>query len=144
MCALLFVDMLSKYLLDGRDFNVLGKFLRFESLHNFGIAFGWFAGQKVIFIIVNCILTLGAIVAWWFMGRKSAWLNIGFALFIAGAIGNLYDRIVLGYVRDFLSFSFFPPVFNLADVFLTLGTAILVVVLTIDTFTDKKGKSDAS
>jgi len=123
----LLVDLLTKYLTEGRG----------ASIHNAGIAFGLFANARVFFIIANLILTALAIVAWYFFvikehtkffGAGFILVNIGFSLFISGAIGNLYDRIVLGYVRDFISIPFFPPIFNFADVCLTVGTIFLVTV----------------
>ena len=53
-------------------------------------------------------------------------------LVIGGAIGNFIDRLRLSYVIDFIHFSFFSPVFNLADVFLTVGVAIIIIVLLVE------------
>ena len=48
-------------------------------------------------------------------------------LIIAGGIGNLIDRVLLGYVVDYIQVSFFPPVFNLADSFVVVGVILLLV-----------------
>lgn len=54
--------------------------------------------------------------------RQNGWYWAGFCLIMAGAIGNLYDRIFKGFVRDFIQFEFMSfPVFNLADTFLSVG-----------------------
>jgi len=65
-------------------------------------------------------------------------LNIGFALFIGGAVGNLYDRFVFGYVRDFISLPFFPTIFNFADLSLTVGTIALVTAFIFGTYKGTK------
>jgi len=73
-------------------------------------------------------------------GKKTHILfHISFALFLAGAFGNLIDRIVLGYVRDMIRFDFWDsfPTFNLADIFINIG-AILIVIYFI--FIDGKTK----
>jgi len=126
---LLFFDLLSKYLTDGKSLGVIPYIIRFDSHHNSGIAFSMFYGAGLWLLIVTSILCVGAVVAWWFMARKNLFASIAFALFVAGGIGNLYDRIAYGYVRDFIKFAFMPrfPIFNLADIFLTVGAVMLAV-----------------
>ena len=58
---------------------------------------------------------------------------------IAGGMGNLIDRIVFGFVTDMISLSFFPPVFNVADIAVTLGCVILIIYIAI--FDSSKKKS---
>ena len=70
---------------------------------------------------------------WWLSssGRKR-WFNIGklgdfaFALILGGALGNLYDRLMLGYVIDFLNIQIIP-VFNVADSAITIGAGLLIL-----------------
>jgi signal peptidase II len=63
-----------------------------------------------------------------YFSRKNGMLcRLSLTLVTAGAVGNLVDRLFLGYVRDFISFSFFPPIFNIADSCLTVGIAIFMV-----------------
>ena len=141
--VLFLLDMLSKRFTDGNQVDLIPKFLSFNSVHNTGIAFGMFGGLRFIFIIINSILTVAAVVAWWFYGRKYMAMNIGFAFFICGAIGNLYDRIVYGYVRDFISFSFFSTIFNVADICLTVGTIMLVIISIVTSFKHLEKKDAA-
>lgn len=55
-------------------------------------------------------------------------LQLGLALVLSGAIGNLIDRVALGYVRDFIAFDFMNfPVFNFADSCITVGAVLLIV-----------------
>jgi signal peptidase II len=98
----------------------------------------------VFFIVTNVFLTLGAFAAWFFfilVRKENILFNIGFALFISGAIGNLYDRIAFGYVRDFINLPFFPPVFNIADACLTIGTGVFIFAFFVGSF--KKVKNAA-
>jgi len=115
------------------------------SARNPGVAFGWFASWgSWVLILIASILTILALIAWWWFviyrpGRKIALANVGFAFFIAGAVGNLVDRMIYsGAVRDFIQFDFWQSfaVFNFADVFLTIGTVILCVYFIF--FTGKK------
>jgi len=132
--VLLTVDLVTKYLTYGNHAVWIPNLLEIVSVRNFGIAFGLFSGVTWLFIVINSILTLVAIVAWWFYGRKNKGMNIGFAFFVCGAVGNLFDRIAFGYVRDFIHVPFFPPVFNFADIWLTIGTMILVVLFVVASF----------
>lgn len=64
--------------------------------------------------------------------------SLGLALVLGGALGNLYDRVTLGYVVDFLSFhafGYYWPAFNIADSAITAGVGVLL----LDSFTTKKG-----
>ncbi|MFT6254661.1 MAG: signal peptidase II [Granulosicoccus sp.] len=62
--------------------------------------------------------------------RKHWWLGFALSMILGGALGNLYDRVVQGYVIDFISLhyqSYYFPAFNLADSAITLGAVILIV-----------------
>jgi signal peptidase II len=92
-----------------------------EPLFNTGISRG-IAMPQVITLIISlvCVLMFG-----YFFWKAS--LTTGeFSFFIAGTLGNLIDRIGLGGVRDFIALGNFP-VFNLADIFLTIAVALLLI-----------------
>lgn len=104
-------------------------------LRNTGAAFGMFAGQdwgRWALAIVKVVLMGGLLL---FYNRlpfeKRFWfIRIPIILIFAGGIGNLYDRIFLGAVRDMLMFLFVNfPVFNLADIFVTVGCFSAVFML---------------
>jgi signal peptidase II len=92
---------------------------------NDGIAFGIFAGRPVL---VLGLMTFALTVLVWFYARHRdrpvLWLATG--LLLGGAIGNAIDRIVLGYVRDFINLPGWPA-FNLADMAITFGVIVLVL-----------------
>ncbi len=107
---------------------VIRNFFHFTLVHNTGIAFGLFRDCGVVFIIIPLILT-GLLIYNIYYHRNSEHLNrtyiVAFSLILGGAIGNLIDRIFLGYVVDFIDFRVWP-VFNIADSAITVGAAIIL------------------
>lgn len=83
--------------------------LGFELVRNRGIAFSIFSDIHPVFIAIILIILI-----------KNYSKNIWFSLIIAGGVSNLIDRIRVGYVVDFIDLKFWP-VFNMADVFITIG-----------------------
>lgn len=80
-------------------------------------------------ILVPILVICGALLV---LHRKKGehWsLYLSWALIIAGGVGNLIDRIALGFVTDMLDFSIFPPIFNVADIGVTSGCALFVVYI---------------
>jgi signal peptidase II len=104
-------------------------FLHFTLVHNTGIAFGLFKDCGMVFIVIPLILT-GLLIYNIYYYRHSEYLSrtyiIAFSLILGGAIGNLYDRIFLGYVIDFIDFRVWP-VFNIADSAITIGAAFILL-----------------
>ena len=103
--------------------------LSFSYVENKGAAFGILSDARWVFILFTIIIIIALL---FFIVKKniSSKLFITSAvLIIGGGIGNLYDRILLGYVVDFIKVSFFPPVFNFADCCVTVGAALMVVYL---------------
>ena len=100
-------------------------FFRLTYAENTGVAFGMFHGNNLFFIIVSAVL-VGALL---FFRRRISGSGLaaeaGLALVLGGALGNLYDRMVYGFVVDFFDFSFFPAVFNVADSSITAGAVLL-------------------
>ena len=143
--VLLTADLLTKYLIYGKDMNFIPGFIEFDNVKNYGIAFGLLANAGVWITVITSMLCVASIIAWFFLARKSIFGSISFAIFIAGAIGNLYDRISYGYVRDFITFPWFSfaGVFNVADACLTIATIMLAVYFTMLAF-KKTEKSNAS
>jgi len=135
ICAAVFlaVDLVTKAIFYPRaGFTVIPKVFSFEPLeyHNEGAAWGMFQGQVVPLVIMTFVfLVAGGFFYWKFKeGRSNMFWNIGCAFFLGGALGNLYDRIFLGGVRDFLQFDFIKfPTFNFADVFLNIGMAMIII-----------------
>ena len=129
-------DQLSKYLIihssvyNGTDFVFIPKLLTFTYSENDGMAFGIGSESfRWIFIIVT-LLVCGYMV---YLMTKDDFKNklycISSGLIIGGGIGNLIDRLLKGYVVDFLELSFFSPICNVADYDITVGTVLLMIFI---------------
>lgn len=126
--AVFLLDRLSKaWALDhliSRPVQVL-PFFRLTYAENTGVAFGMFHGNNIFFMAVSA----GLIAALLFFRRRihgyGPAAGTGFSLVLAGALGNLYDRIAYGFVVDFFDLSFFPAVFNVADSSITVGAFLM-------------------
>ena len=126
---LLGFDWLSKYLFC--DLWIWQNLRLFEPVINHGISWGISANRYVVIIFSLLWLVL------FFLLLKRKYLRTSvFVFLLAGTLGNLFDRIFLGGVRDFISIGSFP-VFNLADCYLTIAVILLVV---FELFFDEKKK----
>ena len=124
------IDLLSKIFTDGKfGINILGEFLKFNSTHNYGAAYGIFSGQSIGLIVVTSIVLVIILIYNYFKKNKTILYSISAGLIIGGAIGNLIDRIFLGYVRDFIKFSIFEFTCNVADICLTFGVILFIIYL---------------
>lgn len=137
------VDQLIKLLVNTNlkevgSISVIDNLLSFTYVENRGVAFGSFAGNRWIFVVLTIILISGIIIYMFKIRPKGKLFYISVALIIGGGIGNLIDRIILGYVIDYISISFFPPVCNFADYCITIGTALLMVYVLFFSNTAKK------
>ncbi len=97
-------------------------------VHNTGGAFSMLSGYRWFFVAVALVATV--VLLYWIRKERPCWSNWtlwAYLLFCGGAIGNLIDRIFLGYVVDFIDF-YFWPVFNFADIFLCLGVGLFFVL----------------
>lgn len=108
----------------------------FELLYseNRGAAFGMMQGKQSFFFVVAVLVFAAAAFAMWRMpswkNRRYHGLKICVMMITAGAMGNMVDRVTLGYVVDFLYFSLIDfPIFNVADIYVTVSTAILLVLI---------------
>lgn len=111
-------------------------------LENRGAAWGIFSGKQYFLIGLTSIIIIGMIIYMFKMQDTPVrkWYRIAFILIISGAIGNLIDRVCLGYVRDFLYFKLIDfPIFNIADVFVVCGVILLMVVML---FIDKSSEHE--
>lgn len=136
LCFIL-IDQLSKYLIItclsvGSYINVIDNFFRIAYVKNVGAAFSLLEG-KTIFLILFTLLVL--FLGVFFLRKKTDYKKLDiliYSLIIGGIIGNLIDRIIYGYVIDFISFNFYNyyfPIFNLADSFIVIGCAIYIIKL---------------
>jgi len=105
-------------------------------IKNDGAAWSSFSGQQWFFLVLTPIVL---VVALWFLWKKMAqnWYFIGLTLIIAGALGNFIDRIHQGFVVDMFQTEFINfPIFNIADILLSVGFVLLFIAI----LTDKETK----
>ena len=136
---LLIIDLSSKqiiyYSIDLNSFLVVTSFLDIAHIHNFGIAFGFLSGtfSPWIFILVGIIVT--GVILYMLMKSTNHMEKWGLTAIIAGALSNIADRTLNGYVIDFIYFhykDFFWPAFNFADIYISLGICVIVLHLLKD------------
>tara|TARA_R110000823_G_scaffold295738_6_gene415698 strand:+ start:27191 stop:27682 length:492 start_codon:yes stop_codon:yes gene_type:complete len=101
--------------------------------HNMGAAFsflhdagGW---QRYFFSIVASVISVGLVIWLYLLPRDQRLLAVSLAFILGGALGNLWDRVALGYVVDFISVHYggwYFPAFNIADSAITLGAGLML------------------
>lgn len=106
----------------------------FELLYseNRGAAFGMLQGKHgFFFLVAGCVFAVACYVIWRLpLERRFLPLRVCITLIASGAAGNLIDRVVQGYVVDFLYFKWIDfPIFNVADCYVTVATAVLLFLL---------------
>jgi signal peptidase II len=135
IALVLIVDQIAKFLADRYlDYGVAGDLLPILSLyrvHNPGLAFSMLAGFGTLGLIGFTLAITVVVLLFWTRAHDGGRLAaIGYAFIIGGAVGNLIDRIRVGYVIDFLLLHFGEValfVFNLADTALTIGPLLLIL-----------------
>lgn len=107
---------------------VIKNILRFSYVENRGAAFGMLRDARWVFITVT-VISVAAIV-WWMVFRRpeSRLLRVSLLLILSGALGNLIDRVMLGYVTDMIDVAFIDfPVFNFADCCVVVGAVLFAI-----------------
>lgn len=95
---------------------------------NKGAAFSLFSEQGEWLRWLSLVVSLGLVLLAWLGPRMTQWEQVGYGCILAGAFGNGIDRFLMGEVIDFLDFRLINfPVFNLADVFINIGIACLLI-----------------
>ena len=153
--GIIFLDQLTKWLavifLKGSAPAIIIKnVFRFTYLENRGAAFGMLSEHRWVFLIISTV-AIAAIIFYMIKFKpKSKLERIAIAFMAGGGIGNMIDRILLGYVIDFIDFYAFPKVwsyiFNVADSFVCIGAGLLVLYLIQEMIKEakaiKKAKSE--
>ncbi len=121
----------------------LMPYARIVHWYNTGVAFGMFQGMNTVFMILAIIVSIAILYYYPRVPRKDWALRLAMVMQLAGAVGNLIDRIRFGHVTDFISIGNFA-VFNVADASISVGVAILVLVVWIQDMKKKKEATPAS
>lgn len=133
-----------------KSYTVVKGFMDITYTENTGAAFGSFSEGTLALTIVTTIVIVAMLGYLLVAKRNDIWLRISLVLVAGGGIGNLVDRIGLGYVRDFFEFTFTTKwgIFNIADCFVSVGAVMLVgylvYVIIKDSIAMKKQKDAKS
>lgn len=119
-----------RFLKDGTPKVLIDGVFELHYLENRGAAFGMLQDGKVFFVFAAIVIltVFTFVLVKTPVSRKYRPWHVFLVLIAAGGIGNMIDRLRLGYVIDFLYFSLINfPIFNVADIFVTVGTALLII-----------------
>ena len=130
---LLLIDQGSKGIMEailtGNSITVIPNFFSLVFVTNTGAAWSIMQGNTLFLVILGIIAIFSLIFVMPTI-KESIWKSISFTMLYAGIIGNLLDRAIFHYVKDFLKFTIFGyeyPVFNFADIFIVVGAILLIV-----------------
>ena len=119
------------------------SFLSFNLIWNEGIAFGLFSfDKKLYYNFLTIFIILITIIIIWLMLKSKGFERFSFIMIIGGSLGNIFDRIFYSAVPDFIDVhinNFHWFIFNVADIFITLG---IIFLIGIEIFNDKKVKNE--
>lgn len=122
----------------GESLDIVKNFFNLTLIHNTGAAFGLLATldpaiREPFFLIIPTLTLTAILYAFYKLSEEETASIYGLVLIVGGAIGNLIDRVRIGYVIDFLDFHWFDkyhfPAFNVADSAICIGVAVLVLNL---------------
>ncbi|MEW5803870.1 MAG: signal peptidase II [bacterium] len=149
LAAIVALDAVTKHLAQAflsqiHSLTIIPNFFHLTYVENRGAAFGLLAETSArfrtpFFIIVSVLAILFIAVFYWRL-EGGCWTHLSLIFILAGALGNLIDRLRLGWVIDFLDFHWYQyhwPAFNVADMAICIGAGILL----IDTFFSQKGRT---
>ena len=146
--AMVFLDQSFKYLATNKladivPVTVIPGFIGFDYIHNYGAGFSILSGKVDFLIIITAVALLA--IAFGITAKKfdNKVDEFSFVLILAGGIGNLIERVVNGYVVDYLEFLFMEfPVFNFADILICTGVGLFILNTIITEFFSKKKKGE--
>ena len=131
--GLIVADLLTKLAaskLGSREVVLIPGVLSLSYIENHGAAFGIMQGRQWLLIVISAVIIAAAVV---FCIRRIRdtryrYLRVLTVFLVAGALGNMIDRIMLGYVRDFIYFKLIDfPVFNVADIYVTVSAVLILI-----------------
>lgn len=123
------LDRIIKIAWGNSEFTLIPHVLKVHGTQNTGMAFGWLAGNPLLLAGITALVLIGLFL--YLRKQKLRFFEaLGLGLLIGGALGNLFDRLVYGYVIDMLEPLFMNLfIFNIADAGITVGAGILMICL---------------
>lgn len=134
------LDQIVKYLVSGgmawnEVITIIPGLLSITKRANTGMALSMLEGKTLFLGIVSVVVSLFLIFII-LRGKLPRWENVGLACVLGGAVGNMIDRLVFGYVVDMIDVRIFT--FNVADAFITCGAALFLILYMLRTFKEEK------
>ena len=136
MIPFLIIDIVSKFIISrictlNNSVSVINNFFSITYTHNYGGAWSILSSSTLFITVISIIVITGIIYYMYKHKINNNFEKMGYILLLSGAIGNLIDRIIYGYVIDFLDFNIFGynfPIFNIADICIVCGIFIIVIM----------------
>ena len=130
----LLIDIASKrlvinLLIENQSFKIIENFFSLTYVKNTGVAFSMIEGY-VPLIVIATIIILFMLFKYIKDGINNSVELVSYGFIIGGAVGNLIDRVIMGYVVDFFDFNILgyqAPIFNVADIFIVVGVLMLII-----------------
>ena len=136
---LVLLDLLVKQIIffsiDLNNFIYITSLIDLTHIHNYGISFGLFSDLLPPWFLIAVGIVIILIIFNLFYNSKSLFEKWGYAYILAGALGNILDRSINGFVIDFIYLhykDYYWPAFNLADIYISIGVLIIVLQILND------------
>lgn len=146
--GVVFLDQISKWLTIinlklYETFPIINNVFHFTYVRNEGAAFGILKDHRWVFLVISTVAIIALSVFLWKKRNDSKLLCTAMSFIIGGGIGNMIDRLSLGYVIDFLDFRIINyPIFNIADSFVCVGVGLFALYIILDEVNEyKKNKA---
>ena len=131
---LVIIDLLSKYIvfnyIDLYRFIKITHFLDITHIHNFGVSFGLFSETIPSLVLIIFGMLVVFFIIYLFLNSNDILERLGLFVIICGAIANIIDRSINGYVIDFIYFhinKYYWPAFNFADIYISIGIIMIII-----------------
>ena len=134
--------LVQKYFIPGDTLIVIPKVFHLTFVLNPGAAFGLMAGRTWIFVVTALVVVGGVIYGQSRIPRSERLTRLAIGMIGGGALGNLYDRLTIGRVVDYLDFKIWPFVFNFADSMIVIGVGLFMLRLYLEEKADAKSVSE--
>lgn len=139
------IDRILKILVQGNFYPgesviVIPKVFHLTYVLNPGAAFGLMPGRSWIFILTAALVMVGIIYAQFKIPREDWLTRLSLGMIGGGALGNLYDRVVIGKVVDYLDFQIWAFVFNFADSAIVVGAGLLLLKIYLQDRKDRRAQ----
>ncbi len=122
-------SLISTYLKLNESIEIIKDFFYIRYINNKGASWGILENNRFLLIGLS-IIAIIMIIRYSYSFKKTKLNTYGFGLLLGGILGNLSDRLIFGYVKDFLDFIIFRydfPVFNIADISIVIGVVLLII-----------------